>query len=458
MPNLRSLRAYGSWLMSEYGLPTLGTLLSTRTERLSLDFSGHLKAIGNIPGCIIPLSRMAPNLVVLKVQFKIDYAQIEDGREVYRTSVRSMSEQICPSFVRFKMLRLLQLPSLWDPLDTLKSLQGLSNLRLLNLSDLPNPNDLFNSPLEWDDNSIRIEETSNGPFPALRCLLMKGTDTSLVQIFESYFPQNHALSALVIQVEKGRDDDDGNDASLYSCIKVISKQFPRLRSLFINTHTFHAPRPMWTHMKPLSPCSDLRRLTITDCALSSADLVALSKIFTKLEDLDIVDGRAVHALCENPDDQDIKTGDLEGITLDSLETVALNLPNLSYLRLTIVASDTSGLTFSPHAFQKLAFFRLSCSFINMYLWSSNDERGAACFLSSVLPVGCYFSVDDFITGAFSLEGPSDDYNEAYETFANRFNDKVNDGVELRLNERARLSHLGLFQEETTSSITPKLPV
>lgn len=446
MPDLRYIRAHGWWLTTGCALPALITLLSTQTERLYLDFTGMFESLRNIPSCIAALTSLAPNLKLLRVNFQIDDTHLEDRQTTLQARVKSMSFILSPLLKRFVQLQTLQLPSMWEPYDALESLQGLPHLRLLDLFDTATPDQLFSTFCQEERTFCSVDNGDVLKFPSLQCLLLKGTNTSLADIFHAYFFPKHSLKALVIRVIKKLDDDY---LCFHEVIKAIGNYFPQLQSLHIDTtSTSQASRSGWDQLKSLSPCSDLRRLDVTDCWLTNTDLLAISKAFTKLEELELKDGRALHRLCEDPNDDSIMYDTLEGITIDTLEIVALNLPNLSRLNITVVASDTQSLKFSSHAFQKLSYLQLSWSFINMHL-EGFDKKNAAFFLSSLLPTECRFNIDSYLSCKCTLRRffDSEKFFNTYSTFSNKFSEIVRDFVELRANERERLAHSCSLQEE-----------
>lgn len=192
MPDLRYIRAHGCWLTTGCALPALTTLLSTQTEGLYLDFIGALESLGNIPSCIVALTSLAPNLKLLRVNFQIDDTHLEDGQATLQTRVKRMSFILSPCLKHFVQLQTLQLPSLWEPYDTLKSLQGLQQLRLLDLFDTATPDNLFSTFCQEERVFCSVD---NGDvlFPSLQCLLLKGTNTSLADNFHAYFFPTHTL-------------------------------------------------------------------------------------------------------------------------------------------------------------------------------------------------------------------------------------------------------------------------
>jgi len=288
---------------------------------------------------------------------------------------------------------------------------------------------------------------TDGPFPALRCLVIEGWDSLIRQIFETSFPFGHHLNTLAMVVSE-REHTNFDGICLSESSKIISKRFPLLQHLHINTHLHNSPRMTDTSLRLFSTCVGLRELNLNDISLGDSDLIALSKVCKDLEQLKLADGRMGRSICNDGEDDSARSQTFESVSLECMETIALNLPKLTRLCITIVASDLSNLVISRHSFKKLTSFELFCSFVNFDVEGFCEEK-AVKHLSILLPPGCTVAFDTEIRWAFSLEPliPPSEYRSDYEDLSERLTKMILQFMNVRADERARLAYLGILRGE-----------
>jgi len=127
-----------------------------------------------------------------------------------------------------------------------------------------------------------------------------------------------------------------------------------------------------------------------------------------------------------------------GLDVSILQTIAVHLPQLTTLELTLVARDSSGLEAdsSLNRLQHLQTFTLKCSLLNWLLPGFNPHQ-VSRYISAIVSPNCKFFMQEPASEPYGGDDGWDEYFAKYIGFVDDFAVQVNNYIEIRAGELSR---------------------
>jgi hypothetical protein len=447
---LPSLRVLQFELFSGHcEFPSLAAILSASVRKIQLLFQTQMEH-EDVENYLDMISERSQNLTSLDVRPHPQYlSRRRANSNKNQAPLDQPSNRLLASLARLSHLQSLTIPSHWTAAaSVLNVMKSLPSLRSLDLQDLQSSCNLHTSITSSFNHSA--SSTPSASFPSLSSILLRGNTSKLRHLLGNTFagctPVHHL--SLLVELETTAEEIDTADpaSSSREFATFIAGAFPQLQALSLEC------KDSWLSggdIRMFTSCTSLTVIELVGIEFASEDeLGPIIDTWPNIRALTLVRGPAA-AICLNggnayedsddPQDSFIHA-DPPGLGIQCLSLLAGSLRRLERLviSVTVDVDPTCQLLWPSDS---LMYLELRSSFL-AFRHDSFSTISVAKYLSSLLPPHAefVFTIDPSLKTLASENRRWRSYVTDYEQYFAGFQERVEDYLEIRGDEEARIAH------------------
>jgi hypothetical protein len=413
LPSLRILLFELASGISEF--PAFASLLSPSVLKIEFIIRVIMKH-DDIENYLDIIGERAPNLKSLVVRPYPWFYRRHPGPNISNSPLNQPSNLLLASLSRLSHLELLKIPSCWATDTVLSELGKLPSLYSLDLQDCQSSCHLHPSIT-----SLFTTNASSAPaakFPSLTSLLLRGNLDRLRHLLKNVFKGCHPVRlSLLADQEDIKLDRVASIPGVEECATLIARRFQQLQALRFECKGKTLYCLDGGDVQKFTVCTSLTVIEFVGIEFDSDDeLTPLFQNWPNVRALTLVSLPAsitckdceegyegAYDESEDPSPTGLRDWladmDLAGLSMGCLSSMAVGLPRLERLIISITAEPAPYLL---RPFDLLTYLELRSSFLN-YSYDGFSRIAAAKYLGSLLRPECNFvftmdpSLDELIS-------------------------------------------------------------